>query len=944
MFRIRNHLFFAAAVFSLFWSLTSLLAQTNSVAIFKFRPTNIEAMSHNAEILYALISALEQEKSISVMPRREMQEALERSGLVQNDNPAVVIKAGKAVGVGFVLFGNVTRKGGQILTQMNLMDVENKQIVKTWNETFSGREDILNKMASFAPELSTTIRDKARAQSSPSKQQAKAQIDVENLRVESRGKEIAVSWELAPSHPAAGFNVYRSEDGAGPYQFIGRTSEAGFNDANVKKGKTYYYRIGIITDSGKETKGKRAAQTIYIGEDVPYPPVMVSVKGFIQMTEIKFVPSLLNERERFKIKEYKIYRQDEPGGRWVYIDSVDRKKRSGSGMVYTVEDTNDIEDGTTYAYAISSVDKKQRESSMSEPTSVTTIAPPSLMTEKGGMLGKIKLTWQPLENIDGYLLYRKNELGDWEKLAKISKAEQFEFVDDEDLLVAQQHEYYLTAYDDEEETGRSNVVVAKTKDLPPPPEDLKAESGLVKSVRITWTPIDDPDVGGYYIYRGTDRQEMERIAKVKGYESDSFVDKSKRSSPLMDGTDYFYAIECFSRLGKEGGLSQPSMATTKPTPSRVKGLAVTTGEGYFRAEWDRNPEPDIRGYILYRSRNKGKWEEIQKLDSDQANYRDDDLKPEDSYVYRVIAEDEDGLRSDPADSDSFLNPVGPVLAVEKDNLLRKVEFSWQPLKNVKGYYLYRRPDQEDWKRVGKISGWKKGGHTDKKKLTDGQQYEYYLTAYDSEGETSPSNVVKAKTKDLPPSPEGLNAQGGLVKSVRITWTPVDDPDVGGYVIYRGTDSDKLENITKVKGLKSNSFLDKGGVFSSLEDGKDYYYSIVAYNLFGAEGELSQPSVATTKPRPSSIKGLTATAEQDHILVRWDSNREGDIKTNTVYRSRNDRSWSKVASLKPDLTSYVDRDLKPESDYRYRIIVEDKDGLKSDPAESGSAPSRIVKAE
>jgi fibronectin type 3 domain-containing protein/TolB-like protein len=661
MFRIRNHLFFAATAFFLFWSLTSLLAQTNSVAIFKFRPTNIEAMSHNAEILYALISAMEKEKSINVMPRREMQESLERSGLVQNDNPAMVLKAGKAVGVGFVLFGNVTRKGGQILTQINLMDVENKRITKTWNQAFSGREDILNKMASFATELSTTIRDKARALPSPSKQQAKPQIDIENLRVESRGKEVAVSWELAPSHPAAGFNVYRSEDLAGPYQFIGRTNEAGFNDANVKKGKTYYYRIGIITDSGKETKGKRTVQTTHIGEDVPYPPVMLSVKGFLQRTEIKFVPCLLNEREKFKITEYKIYRQDEPGGRWVYIASVDRKKRSESGMVYTVEDTNDIEDGTTYAYAISSVDKKQRESSMSEPMSVTTIGPPSLMTEKGGMLGKIKLTWQPLENIKGYYLYRKNELGDWEKIAKISKAEQSEFIDDEDLLIRQQYEYYLTAYDEEEETDRSNVVVAKTKDLPPPPQDLKAESGLVKSVRITWTPV-------------------------------------------------------------------------------------------------------------------------------------------------------------------------------------------------------------------------------------------------------------------------------------------DDPDVGGYAIYRGTDSERLENITKVKGPKSNSFLDKGGIFSSLEDGKDYYYSIASYNLFRAEGELTQPSVATTKPRPSSIKGLTATAEQDNILVRWDTNPESDIKRNIVYRSRNDRSWSKMASLKPGITSYVDRDLKPESDYRYRIIVEDKDGLKSDPAESGSVPSPIVKAE
>ena len=44
------------------------------------------------------------------------------------------------------------------------------------------------------------------------------------------------------------------------------------------------------------------------------------------------------------------------------------------------------------------------------------------------------------------------------------------------------------------------------------------------------------------------------------------------------------------------------------------------------------------------------------------------------------------------------------------------------------------------------------------------------------------------------------------------------------------------------------------------------------------------------------------------------------------------------------TRYTDHDLKPESQYRYRMIAVDKDGLKSDPVDSDAIPSPIVKSE
>ena len=140
MFRSRNIFAFVVAVSLMVWMAPRSEAGKNALAILNLRPTNIEAMGYDGEILYALISALEKQKTIEVMPRREMEEQLFQAGLVQGDTPEMAMAAGKALGINFILFGRVTKKGGLIESDVSLMNVEQKQVIKSWRETFSGRE------------------------------------------------------------------------------------------------------------------------------------------------------------------------------------------------------------------------------------------------------------------------------------------------------------------------------------------------------------------------------------------------------------------------------------------------------------------------------------------------------------------------------------------------------------------------------------------------------------------------------------------------------------------------------------------------------------------------------------------------------------------------------------------------------------------------------------
>ncbi|MEA2083766.1 MAG: hypothetical protein U9O82_05890 [Thermodesulfobacteriota bacterium] len=660
MTRTSRVILLAVAFFSMFGTATLSKAHRDALAIFNFRPTNMEAMGYNSEILFALLSALEQKKTIEVMPRREMEEILFQEGLIQGDNPEIVLNAGKFLGIRFILFGNVSKQGSAIHSRLSLMDIQKKRVVKEWSYSFSGRDNILAKAPQIADELAAAVTvgggNSAAAAVSESRQE-RPRVDIETLRARSNGKQVVLTWKFDPAQPITGFQVYRSDRCRGPYQFVGRTNKNEYLDSKVTTGRAYHYQVGILTVTGQEVKNGETASVEHTGEKMPHPPLAMEGKGFVRRTAIKFIPSLLNQQEKITIKQYKIYRRKSADEKWEYIASVGPEQKSSYDLFFKVEDIKGLEDGQTYMYALSSLDKKKNKSELSDTISVTTLPCPVLTLEKDNMLRKINLSWQPLKGVDGYRLYRKTKGSDWEKVAKISSYQKPGHKDKKGLSDGLDYLYHLTAYDSKSETGPSNEISAGTKDLHAFPEGLEAQGGLVKSVRISWTPLNDPDVGGYRIYRGTDIGRLKRIAEVRGYKSGAYMDKGTGFTRLEDGQTCFYAVESYNLHDAEGPLSPAVKAKTKPRPVNIKGFAVSAGSDHILIKWDKNPEPDIKVNLLYRSRNQKNWSKIKTLTTNEIRFADNDLRPEETYRYRIIAEDVDGLKSDPVESNPVRSPI-----------------------------------------------------------------------------------------------------------------------------------------------------------------------------------------------------------------------------------------------------------------------------------------------
>jgi hypothetical protein len=84
------------------------------------------------------------------------------------------------------------------------------------------------------------------------------------------------------------------------------------------------------------------------------------------------------------------------------------------------------------------------------------------------------------------------------------------------------------------------------------------------------------------------------------------------------------------------------------------------------------------------------------------------------------------------------------------------------------------------------------------------------------------------------------------KTVTLAWSPNDEPDLGGYVIYRNTNapgppyrySDSLPEDELDDPLHPEAKL------TGLQEGKEYYIAMTAYNTEGVESNFSDEVCAT----------------------------------------------------------------------------------------------------
>lgn len=238
---------------------------------------------------------------------------------------------------------------------------------------------------------------------------------------------------------------------------------------------------------------------------------------------------------------------------------------------------------------------------------------------------------------------------------------------------------------------------------------------------------------------------------------------------------------------------------------------------------------------------------------------------------------------------------------------------------ITGYNIYRSLNQDIKVYLTSVSVSEQNYRDEE--VDNGRVYYYWVTAeYGNNQETDFSNRDDAQPfgTSPPTQPKDLEAFPGDEK-VELTWESPDDDggdDIDNYEIYRGTESGEESHIDTV--APSESYVD-----NNVSNGITYYYQVRAINGAGESPISNEVSVTPIEDlsTPESPSNLQAFIGSDHVELHWDAPLDdggSSIMSYKIYRENTATSQKRKFSADKNKTFYVDEDIDPGYDYKYKV--------------------------
>jgi fibronectin type 3 domain-containing protein len=285
---------------------------------------------------------------------------------------------------------------------------------------------------------------------------------------------------------------------------------------------------------------------------------------------------------------------------------------------------------------------------------------------------------------------------------------------------------------------------------------------------------------------------------------------------------------------------------------------------------------------------------------------------------------------------------------------REVPLRWQPLLRgpVTGYRILRREagtPGSPFVEVARVAGASAASFLDRggapvdrpARLADETRYVYVVEAEAPGWRSAPSEPAYATTAAPPPPPDGLEAGAPRADAIILAWEPSRDPRVAGYRVYRAAfTTGPFEPLGDCSGRFATTFADS--TRSGIQRLRTYYYRVAAVSAAGAEGPPGAPVPAWLKPHPVApldVAAVGGLARQ--VRLRWTLGHEHDLQTVTIWRAAGDGPFVRLRAVPAAQREHLDAGLADGVTYRYRLTIEDADGLESEPSLVTAATTRSL---
>ena len=415
---------------------------------------------------------------------------------------------------------------------------------------------------------------------------------------------------------------------------------------------------------------------------------------------------------------------------------------------------------------------------------------------------------------------------------------------------------------------------------------------------------------------------------------------------------YRYRVAAVDDDGKEYPWSREALVTieeAKDKPSAPRDLTASAAGSTVTLSWEApadSGDASITKYKIENSLDGGtKWTTIKTVGAAITTYEHTGLDPNETIHYRVSATNEHGygpvsdIVSATTERDTPSAPRSlTVQGVERGNQLTWRAPSEEGASALTGYRVEQSTDGgASWTTVIVTADASVRAYLHLSP-PPGQETSYRVIAINDKGDSPPSNVVKIETEAIPPSrPTSLRASvsGDIV---RLSWSAPSNTGgaaITGYRIEVASFADALWN-TLVEDTEST----ETEYSYKVEPGTTLSYRVFAINSAGRSRPSTVVRVTVDAVAPSPPTGVGALAvSHDAIGVAWNEPANTGGAPVTGYRieySNDGGFWNVLASnFAATSTAYRHTDLKPATQYFYRVFAINKAGR--------SGPSEVVNA-
>ncbi|MCU6762666.1 Exoglucanase B precursor [uncultured Roseburia sp.] len=446
----------------------------------------------------------------------------------------------------------------------------------------------------------------------------------------------------------------------------------------------------------------------------------------------------------------------------------------------------------------------------------------------------VQIKWDAVEGAGSYKVYQEMSDG---SLKEIGITTRTSYEINNVPLSDKIYKYKVSAIsveDDLVESELSESVSIKIQLETPKLSQIKIVSG--NKIHISWKPVDYAE--GYVVYRKeTGEKTWRRLTKTYTNELEYVDDTVKqgkrycytvRARNANSGKDYQSPYDK-DGIGIQIGIEQP----------RILSAAVTSSSN-IKLNW--NSVEGAEKYRVYVKVGNLQWKTLEDVKGTSYNCKINNIAWGWNVQLKVRAISETGTNSLSSGYSVLVKPQKVKVLKTSPVSYNSNKVSWQTVKGVSGYKVYRKGGTGGWKYIKNINSGNTSSYTDNQ-ASVGSSYYYTVKAYWSQGNKIQDGIVdgvglKVKTEMSAPSvsvsPNGLG--------IKINWGKAAGAQ--GYVIYKKAGNAKnWTRLGSVGGYSTTSYIDK-----NVRANTEYSYTVRGYRKTGKSTYLGRYDTSGKKTR------------------------------------------------------------------------------------------------